>query len=346
MNKSNAFLRRHFEKILALLLGLIIVLVNFVVVQKGTFLNLFYLPILVTGYFLGKRQAVMAAMVVVGLVVFATLQNPGTYFSGGVQWLMWSEITTWSGLLILAAYLTGLLSEQRELKIRELTTAYIGIVEILTKYFLESSDRYTKGHSIRVADYSTQVGIKLGLADPQIENLRVAALLHDISKVRLGTDLVQKASSVAIEEKEVAYSSSVEGSRFLNALGGVLNNAMPLVTKYHNLVLGRERLKTVGGIEIPLEVKIIAACDAFDSMMMGNEYKTGVESDEAFRELTKTKQVWSDERINQALREVLNQKLYTGKDTLKVPQPAEPLPAGITGEVSHADIKPGLNPSR
>ena len=127
MDQGMYFLKRHFDKILALTLGLIIILVNFVVVQKGTFLNLFYLPVLLAGYLLGKKQAVLSAVAVVGLVVFATIQNPGVYFSQTNQWLFYSEITTWGGLLILAAYLTGYLSEQREHKIRELTTAYIGI---------------------------------------------------------------------------------------------------------------------------------------------------------------------------------------------------------------------------
>jgi len=313
MERSIYFVKKHFEKILALLLGSIIILVNFVVVQKGTFLNLFYLPILLAGYLLGKKQAVLSAFAVVGLVTFATIQNPQAYFSQENQWLFLSEITSWSGLLILAAYLTGMLSEQREHKIKELTTAYIGIVEILTKYFLESSDRYTKGHSIRVADYATQVAIRLGLADSQVENVRVAALLHDIGKVRIGSDLIQKATTVAIEEKEVAYSKTVEGSRFLNALGGVLNKAMPLVTKYHSLILGEGKLKPKDYETLPLEVKIISVCDTFDALMMGNEYKMGLEPEEALKELSQRREPWSDQRINQALREVVHTKLYRGR---------------------------------
>jgi putative nucleotidyltransferase with HDIG domain len=307
------FLKKHFEKFLALLLGAIIILVNFVIVQKGTFLNLFYLPILLAGYLLGKKEAVLSALAVVGLVVFATIQGPEAYFANSNQWLKISEIVSWSGLLILAAYLTGLLSEQREHKIRELTTAYIGIVEILTKYFLESSDRYTKGHSIRVADYATQVAGQLGLTDSQVENLRVAALLHDIGKVKIGSDLIQKATSVTIEEKEVAYSKTVEGSRFLNALGGVLNKAMPLVTKYHGLVVGESRLTHRDYEQLPIEVRIIAVCDSFDSLMMGNEFKMGLEPQEALEEVSLRKQPWSEPGINQALKKVIQNKLYLGK---------------------------------
>lgn len=318
-------LKKHFEKILVLLLGLIIVLVNFVVVQKGAFLNLFYLPVLMAGYLLGKKQAVLSALAVVGLVIFAAIQNPGAYFSQGNQWLFLSEITSWSGLLILAAYVTGFLSEQREHKIKELTTAYIGIVEILTKYFLESSDRYTKGHSIRVAGYATQVAIKIGLNDSQVENVRVAALLHDIGKVRIGSDLIQKATSVAIEEKEVAYSTSVEGSRFLNALGGVLNKAMPLVTKYHSLILGEGKLKPKDYEGLPIEVRIISVCDTFDALMMGNEYKMGLEPEEALKELSLRKEPWSDPRINQALKEIIHNKLYLGQQGLSLAQQKQQL---------------------
>ncbi len=318
MDKAIYFLKRHFDKFLPLVLGLIIILVNFVVVQKGTFLNLFYLPILLAGYLLGRKQAVLSAIAVVGLVVFATIQNPGTYFNSQQKWLFLSEITSWGGLLILAAYLTGYLSEQREHKIRELTTAYIGIVEILTKYFLESSDRYTKGHSIRVADYATQVAIKLGLTDSQVENVRVAALLHDIGKVRIGSDLIQKATSVAIEEKEVAYSSTVEGSRFLNALGGVLNKAMPLVTRYHKLMLGETNLKSKEVEGLPIEVRIISVCDTFDSLMMGNEYKLGLEPQEALKELCQRREPWGDAGMIEALKEVMQSKLRHGSSDVSL----------------------------
>jgi HD-GYP domain-containing protein (c-di-GMP phosphodiesterase class II) len=337
MEKTIFFLKKHFDKVLALTLGLIIVLVNFVVVQKGTFLNLFYLPILMAGYLLGKKQAVLSAFAVVGLVVFANLQNPGVYFSHNDQWLYYSEIISWGGLLILAAYITGYLSEQREHKIRELTTAYIGIVEILTKYFLESSDRYTKGHSIRVADYATQVAMKSGLTDSQVENVRVAALLHDIGKVRIGSDLIQKATTVAIEEKEVAYSKTIEGSRFLNALGGVLNKAMPLVTKYHSIMLREGALKPEEVAGLPMEVRIIAVCDTFDALMMESEFRMGVEPEEAFKELTQRKEPWSDPVINQALKEVIGRKLRFGKKVgEELPSGARPALAQIadlSGEV-------------
>jgi putative nucleotidyltransferase with HDIG domain len=325
-------MKKHFDKFLPLVLGLIIILVNFVVVQKGTFLNLFYLPILLAGYLLGKKQAVLSAIAVVGLVVFAAIQYPGTYFNSQFKWLFLSEIISWSGLLILAAYLTGYLSEQREHKIRELTTAYIGIVEILTKYFLESSDRYTKGHSIRVADYATQVASKLGLTDSQIENVRVAALLHDIGKVRIGSDLIQKATSVAIEEKEVAYSKTVEGSRFLNALGGVLNKAMPLVTRYHGLLTGEGRLKAKDYEALPIEVKIISVCDTFDSLMMGNEYKLGLEPQEALKELARLREPWSDPRINQALSEIMQSRLRFGVKDVSLASQSESLPQGPSPE--------------
>ncbi len=312
MNKSWLnFLRLHFEKLLVLSLALIIIFVNFVVVQKGIFINLLYLPILLGGYLVGRRQTVLASFFCVALVVFAVIHNPGFFGQAQNKWFLVSEVISWGGILILAAYLVGTLAEQKERKIQELRTAYIGIVEILTKYFLEASDRYTKGHSLRVADYATQMALNLRLPEAQVENIRVAALLHDIGKVEIGSDLIQKATNLAIEQKQVISTHTAEGSRFLNALGTVLKEAMPIVLKYHRYLVNKNELGKEKESNL-LEVKILEMADTFDSLVAGNSTRQGVEPNKALEELNKEAVQELDQKILQALRKVVAQKTYIG----------------------------------
>ncbi len=305
------FWKRHFDKVLILSLALIVILVNFVVVQKSTFLNLLYLPILLGGYLVGRKQTVYASFLCVALVVFAVINNPQFFPGFTNKWLLVSEVVSWGGILILAAYLVGTLAEQKEKKIRELKTAYIGIVEILTKYFLEASDRFTKGHSLRVADYATQIAVNLKLPETQIENIRVAALLHDIGKVEIGTDLIQKATNLAIEQKQIASVHTAEGSKFLNALGTVLKEAMPLVLKYHKYAVNKRQLEKEGNSYI-LDVKILEIADSYDSMVTGNTTRAGLEPNQALAELSQDAINEVDQKVFEALKKVVARKAYVG----------------------------------
>ncbi|OGC74313.1 MAG: hypothetical protein A2145_04850 [candidate division Zixibacteria bacterium RBG_16_40_9] len=305
------FWKRHFDKVLILSLALIIILVNFVVVQKSTFLNLLYLPILLGGYLVGRKQTVYASFLCVALVVFAVINNPQFFPTANNKWLLLSEVVSWGGILILAAYFVGTLAEQKDKKIRELKTAYIGIVEILTKYFLEASDRYTKGHSLRVADYVTRIAINLKLPEAQIENIRVAALLHDIGKVEIGTDLIQKATNLAIEQKQIATTQTPEGSRFLNALGTVLKEAMPLVLRYHKYLVNKRSIDVKERSSL-LEVKILEVADSFDSLVAGSTSRKGMEPNQALVELGKEFTNEIDQKILESLKKVVAQKTYIG----------------------------------
>jgi HD-GYP domain-containing protein (c-di-GMP phosphodiesterase class II) len=195
MDKIKVFLINHLEKILILGLTIIILITNYFITQKMAFLNFYYLPVLVSGYFLGKKYAVYTSLFSIGLVVFLGVLYPHSFYNQSTGLQLALNLVIWGGFLFLSAAVVGTLYEQKENKIQELKKAYVGVIEILTKY-LESSDRYTKGHSIRVADYSTEIAKAMELPKPEIENIRVASLLHDIGKIEISSDLITKAASL------------------------------------------------------------------------------------------------------------------------------------------------------
>ena len=195
MEKIKKFIVKHLEKILVLGLTGVILLTNFIISQKLAFLNFYYLPVLIAGYFLGKRFAVYTSLFSISLVVFLVTLYPTSFQIQSSNLHLALDLVIWGGFLFLAAAVVGTLYEQKENKIQELKKAYVGVIEILSKY-LESSDRYTKGHSLRVADYATEIARAMELSKSDVENIRVASLLHDIGKIEISSELITKAASL------------------------------------------------------------------------------------------------------------------------------------------------------
>src|SRR5438045_9793940 len=88
-------------------------------------------------------------------------------------------LVPWAGFLILTGYVVGTLAEQREARLGDVKNAYLATLELLT-YHIESTERNQQGHSNRVADVAAAIGRELDLPEADVEDLRVAALLHEV----------------------------------------------------------------------------------------------------------------------------------------------------------------------
>ena len=179
MEQAKDFVLKHFEKILVVIILLASFIGTYLIEEKSIVLNFYYLPVLASGYFLGRRLGVLTAVFSILVVVISSLFFPNSFFGNQDFLKSFAQISSWAGFLILASVAVGTLYEQNEHRIRDLKNAYIGILEILSKY-LESTDRYTKGHSVRVSELAMEIGVAMELPRAEVENVRVAGLLHDI----------------------------------------------------------------------------------------------------------------------------------------------------------------------
>jgi putative nucleotidyltransferase with HDIG domain len=308
MEKIKSFLFKHFEKILILTLSLLVVFINFFVVQKLAFLNFYYLPVLVSGYVLGRKMSVLTALFCVVLIAFSAINNPHLFQLQSSGLLLTSSLMLWGGFLILAGYVVGTLYEQKEKKIQELKHAYVGVLEILAKY-LESYDRYTRSHSLRVADYATNIAIAMELPRHQVENVKVAALLHDIGKVEISSDLIKKAASLSEEEKEEVAAHPQKGVELLSMVGSVLKDAMPIVEAHHEHFVNSTSSEQEGGKQIPLGARILAVADAFDAMVTDRPYRKGKPHWQAMEELDRYSGTQFDPQVVDAFKKVYAEKV-------------------------------------
>jgi putative nucleotidyltransferase with HDIG domain len=292
VEKIKEYFFKHFEKIIVASVLLGIVLINYFTPYKIGFLNFFYLPIIAAGYFLGQRMAVLTAVLCILIVAFFLLLFPSSFFTAETnKTYIIVSLAAWSSFLILTSAAIGYLYDEKERKIKDLKGAYMGILEILSKY-LESADRYTQGHSVRVAHLSEEIAHAMGLPALEVENVRAAALLHDIGKIEISLDVLQKAAALTDEERELMNSHTEKGARILSLVGGVLKEAVTIVSAHHKYFFETEKpasegKKEPGGKDVPLGAAIIAVADAYDAMITDRPYRAGLQPWQALEELEK-----------------------------------------------------------
>jgi putative nucleotidyltransferase with HDIG domain len=285
MQKVKNFLLKHFEKILVLTILTAIIAMTYFVSYKLGLLNFFYLPIIITGYYLGKRMAVLTAVFCISLVFLFVIVSPSSFFMEGMDNIsVIVSLIAWSSFLILTSAAMGYLYEEKENRISELKAAYIGVLEIMSKY-LESADKYTKGHSVRVAHLSQDIAIAMELPRPKVDNIKAAALLHDIGKTEISMDIVNKAASLSKEERELMASHTEKGAEILGMVGGILKEAVPIVLAHHKYYFESEKFSSNESEKIPIGAAIIAVADAYDAIVTDRPYRAGKPPWKAYEEI-------------------------------------------------------------
>src|SRR4030066_78148 len=114
-------------------------------------------------------------------------------------------------IILMAAFIGTYLFEESERRMKDLKNAYIGVLEILSKY-LESTDRYTKGHSVRVSELAMEIGIAMELPRAEVENVRVAGLLHYIGKIEISGEILRKAAEIKTKKRDLVDEHTVKGA--------------------------------------------------------------------------------------------------------------------------------------
>ncbi len=280
------FVLKYFEHILVVLLLLALSFILAFVPQKTGFLNFFYLPVLAAGYAIGKRGGVLTAVASISVVVFSVVTFPGEYMRpvGSQTLTLVLNLLPWGGFLILASYTVGYLYEEKQKQLDIIRDAYVGVLEILSK-LLESVDRYTEGHSVRVSRLSMDIAIAMDLQREEVENIRVAGLLHDIGKFEITTGLIQKAASLTDEERAEMSKHPDLGARLVSRVGPVLKEAVPIILAHHKFYTAGTEAGEPN--HIPLGARIVAVADAFDAIVTDRPYRKGWPAWRALEEIQK-----------------------------------------------------------
>lgn len=299
---------KNFEKILVFVVLVTAFLGTYLIEEKSLILNFYYLPVLVASYLLGKRMGLLTSIFSILVIIFFAIIYPDRFLTQRLIWHDIAGLCAWASFLILASIVVGTLYETNEKRLMDLRKAYIGILEILSKY-LESTDNYTKGHSLRVSEYAQEIALAMGLSKGEVENIRVAGLLHDIGKIEISGEVIRKAADLTAEERALIDTHARKGANILSSVGAVLKEVVPIVLAHHKYFISNPQEKVGKQSAIPLGARIVAVADSFDAMVTDRPYRKGMPPWKALEELISKAGSQFDPQVVEAFKRVLTEKM-------------------------------------
>lgn len=162
---------------------------------------------------------------------------------------------------------------------RELVNSIHTLVSVIN-----ARDRYTYGHSERVTEYSLKLANKMGLREEEIRLLSYAAFLHDIGKIEIDRDILNKPGRFNEEEWNIVKQHPTWGSDIVKSVKK-LSPVAPLILYHHENYDGTGYPTGIKGESIPLLSRIIKVVDSYDAMISNRTYKKSMFINEALEEL-------------------------------------------------------------
>jgi putative nucleotidyltransferase with HDIG domain len=194
----------------------------------------------------------------------------------------------WAVLLI--APLFGLLrwfSQERHIRLQqliELNDAYRGTALLLGDV-VEADDTYTGEHCKGVVLLARRVAVELGLDAGEQRKVEFGALLHDVGKIAVPKEIVNKPGKLDDREWAIIKTHTIEGQKMLARVGGFMREVGEIVRSSHERWDGSGYPDGLRGEEIPLEARIVSCCDAFNAMTTTRSYRKAMPVSAAISEL-------------------------------------------------------------
>jgi HD-GYP domain-containing protein (c-di-GMP phosphodiesterase class II) len=195
----------------------------------------------------------------------------------------------WAVLSVLPLFgVMSVFSREREARMEqliELNDAYRGTALVLGDV-VEADDAYTGEHCRGVVRLSVNVARALRLDADRCRNVEFSALLHDVGKIAIPNEIINKQGKLDEQEWAIVKMHTIEGQRMLETVGGLMRSVGRIVRSSHERWDGGGYPDGLRGEEIPLEARIVSACDAFDAMTTTRAYRKAMSIDVAVTELT------------------------------------------------------------
>jgi putative nucleotidyltransferase with HDIG domain len=169
---------------------------------------------------------------------------------------------------------------------------------------IEVRDVYTRGHSERVTEYAVKIAEKLNVEKEEIEKIRYAALLHDIGKINIREDILNKPGKLTDEEFTIMKKHPVYGAKIMEPVEE-FHDILPYVFHHHERIDKKGYPDGLGGEEIPLAARILAVADSFDAMTSNRPYRTAMSVKDAIQELDRNCGTQFEPRIVETFKKIL-----------------------------------------
>ena len=184
---------------------------------------------------------------------------------------------------------------------RRLEELFLASIQSLAEA-LEVKDPYTRGHSVRVSHYSAAIAREMGLDDEMLRQVELGGHVHDIGKIGVREEVLNKPGKLTDAEYEHIMSHPVVGWRILAPLLRETPVALNIVRSHHERFDGHGAPDGLAGAAIPLEARIAAAADSFDAMTSDRPYRPeGMSIDDAVQEIVRCSGTQFDPAVVQAV---------------------------------------------
>jgi HD-GYP domain-containing protein (c-di-GMP phosphodiesterase class II) len=195
----------------------------------------------------------------------------------------------------------------------ELHQTYRGTVMVLSDV-VEADDNYTADHCRSVVELAIATADELQLPASERQELETAALLHDVGKIAIPKEILNKPARLTTEEFELMKSHTLEGQALLDRVGGRLARVGQIVRSCHERWDGQGYPDGLRGEEIPLAARIVFCCDAFSAMTTDRPYRAAMPTHKAVAELLANAGTQFEPRVVDAVCRVVTR-------TQRPPQP-------------------------
>lgn len=248
-------------------------MLNFTLASQYLLLGFYTLPAVVSAYLFGRRQAVLTAFASILLVGLVSFFNPHRFdvvqlagIGGNNQWY---HILSWGCILLVTAYTMGTLYERNKHKMEELRQTYQGLLLILRHFIAQDEEK--ENHCFRVSIYATRIAAAMGLEKEEVEDIRSAALLHDIGHLTISRSILSKAARLN------RLPSADHDSAASHPLSGPMGRILPLLLGQHPRIEAAVEDEEL----TPIGARILSVADAFDVLTTGTPDQPGLSPQQA-----------------------------------------------------------------
>ena len=261
--------------------------------------NMFYLYIITISLMIlmfikSYRQGIKNGLAWLGIIMFVMIISMLRY--GLLNLNDFSEI-----LLVLApSIIVGLLAEKQRKYVSQLKETYVSTLKALAEA-TDARDSYTQGHSERVAKYSVSIAKELLLPENEINVLEQAALLHDIGKIAVPDQILNKTEPFNENDWQIMKKYPEHSQRIIANLS-FLSEVIPTVLYHHKRFDKRGYPVEEPETKIPLAAQILSVADALDAMTSDRPYRGRLSLEQAFEELEKGSGSQFDPKVVRAFK--------------------------------------------
>jgi HD-GYP domain-containing protein (c-di-GMP phosphodiesterase class II) len=175
--------------------------------------------------------------------------------------------------------------------------------------YLEQKNPHVAGHSVKVAAYSAQLALKLGLPREEAQRIYFGSILHDVGKIGIPDSILSKPGPLTAQEFHLITQHPERGAKYI-AEWPSLAVYLDIVRHHHERIDGRGYPDGICGDELSLAVRIVTICDAFDAMTSHRVYREAMSQQAAVAELRQGAGTQFDARLVQLFERCLEETPY------------------------------------